>query len=139
MHRGFEGLIQIEEPPGALFVVDTMHEHIAVAEAKKVGIPTIAIVDTNSDPTIVDCAILCNDDSVKAIRMVFGLFLEGIEEGIKIRRERKSSKAKLFSTSDLVKIVPEVAMSQGIVDEISTNASGNISEVKQKDAQTKKS
>ncbi|MDR2778969.1 MAG: 30S ribosomal protein S2 [Puniceicoccales bacterium] len=123
MHNSFEGFMQIEEPPEALFVTDIMHEHIAVAEAKKVGIPVFAIVDTNSDPTLVDYPVMCNDDSAKAIRMILGLFLEGIQEGIVIRGERKSSRKKLLSTDDMVKIVPEVAMSKEIVDEISTNLS----------------
>ncbi|MDR2432935.1 MAG: 30S ribosomal protein S2 [Puniceicoccales bacterium] len=121
MHASFEGLMQIEEPPAALFIADIMHEHIAVAEAKKVGIPVFAIVDTNSDPTLVDYPIMCNDDSAKAIRMILGLFLEGVQEGIAIRGERRSSKKKLLSTDDMVKIVPEVSMSKEIVDEISTN------------------
>jgi small subunit ribosomal protein S2 len=108
--------------PDALFVVDTSHEYIAVSEARKVGIPAAAIVDTNSDPTAVDYPIVCNDDSGKAIRLIVGLFLEGIQEGIAIRGERKSSKKKLLSTDDLVKIVPEVSMSQEIVDEMSSNA-----------------
>ncbi|MDR1890991.1 MAG: 30S ribosomal protein S2 [Puniceicoccales bacterium] len=123
MHNSFEGLMQIEEPPAALFIADVMHEHIAVAEAKKVGIPVFAIVDTNSDPSLVDYPIMCNDDSTKAIRMILGLFLEGVQEGITIRGERKSSRKKLLSTDDMIKIVPEVAMSKEIIDEISTNLS----------------
>jgi small subunit ribosomal protein S2 len=111
--------MQIEELPMALFIVDVGHEHIAVAEAKKVGIPVIAIVDTNCDPTPVNYPIMCNDDSVKAIRLVVALLLEGIQEGISTRGERKSSKKKILSTDDLVKIVPEVSMSQEIVDEMS--------------------
>ncbi|MDR1173403.1 MAG: 30S ribosomal protein S2 [Puniceicoccales bacterium] len=123
MHASFEGLMQIEEPPAALFIADIMHEHIAVAEAKKVGIPVFAIVDTNSDPTLVDYPIMCNDDSAKAIRMILGLFLEGVQEGIAIRGERRSSRKKLLSTDDMIKIVPEVSMSKEIVDEMSTNLS----------------
>ncbi|MDR2602986.1 MAG: 30S ribosomal protein S2 [Puniceicoccales bacterium] len=121
MHASFEGLMQIEEPPSALFIADIMHEHIAVAEAKKVGIPVFAIVDTNSDPTLVDYPIMCNDDSAKAMRMILGLFLESVQEGIAIRGERRSSKKKLLSTDDMIKIVPEVSISKEIVDEISTN------------------
>ncbi|MDR1232748.1 MAG: 30S ribosomal protein S2 [Puniceicoccales bacterium] len=123
MHASFEGLMQIEEPPAALFIADIMHEHIAVAEAKKVGIPVFAIVDTNSDPTLVDYPVMCNDDSAKAIRMILGLFLEGVQEGIAIRGERRSSRKKLLSTDDMIKIVPEVSMSKEIVDEMSTNLS----------------
>ncbi|MDR1595822.1 MAG: 30S ribosomal protein S2 [Puniceicoccales bacterium] len=129
MHGGFEGLMQIEGLPEALFVVDVSHERIAVAEAKKIGIPVVAIVDTNSDPTTVGYPIMCNDDSAKAIRMIVGLFLEGVQEGITIRGERRSTKKKLLSADDLVKIVPEVSMSRNIVDEMvsgsTTDASAN--------------
>jgi small subunit ribosomal protein S2 len=120
MHGSFEGLMQIEGLPEALFVVDVMHEYIAASEAKKIGIPIFAIVDTNSDPSLVDYPIMCNDDSVKAIRMIVGLFLEGVREGIAIRGERKSSRKKLLSADDLVKIEPEVSMSREIVREISS-------------------
>lgn len=121
MHSNFEGLMQIDDLPGALFVVDVMHEDIAVAEARKIGIPVIGIVDTNSDPTTVDYPIMCNDDSAKAIRMIVGLLLEGIQEGIAVRGEKKSAKKKLLSSGDLVKIVPEVSISEGIVQEMSAS------------------
>ncbi|MDR0742576.1 MAG: 30S ribosomal protein S2 [Puniceicoccales bacterium] len=133
MHASFEGLMQIEEPPAALFIAGITHEHIAVAEAKKVGVPVFAIVDTNSDPTLVDYPIMCNDDSVKAIRMILGLFLEGVQEGIAIRGERRSSRRKLLSTDDMIKIVPEVSMSKEIVDEISTNLLTETSEADNED------
>lgn len=117
MHSNFEGLMKVEELPGALFVIDVLQEHIAVAEARKIGIPVMAVVDTNSDPTVVDYPIMCNDDSMKAIRMVIGLLIEGIQEGISIRGERKSSKRKLISSKDLVKIEPEVSVSEEILKE----------------------
>ncbi|MDR1433423.1 MAG: 30S ribosomal protein S2 [Puniceicoccales bacterium] len=122
MRNGFEGLMQIEGLPDALFVVDVMHEGIAVAEAKKIGIPVVGIVDTNSDPTQVNHPIMCNDDSAKAIRMIVGLFLEGVQEGIAIRGERKSSRKKLLSADDLITVVPDVSMSREIVDEMSVIA-----------------
>ena len=117
MHSNFEGLMKVEELPGALFVIDVLQERIAVAEARKIGIPVMAVVDTNSDPTVVDYPIMCNDDSMKAIRMVIGLLIEGIQEGISIRGERKSSKRKLISSKDLVKIEPEVSVSEEILKE----------------------
>jgi small subunit ribosomal protein S2 len=121
MHHNFEGLLAIESLPGALFIVDAMHEDIAAAEAKKVCIPAVAIVDTNSDPTTVSHPIMCNDDSAKAIRMVVGLILEGIQEGIALRGERKSLKKKLLSASDLVTVDPEVSISEQIVAEMRTD------------------
>jgi len=78
--------------PSALFIVDIMKEHIAVSEAKKLNIPTFAIVDTNSDPTTVDFPIPANDDASKSIELIVRLACEAIEEGLnerKMDRDRK--------------------------------------------------
>jgi small subunit ribosomal protein S2 len=128
MGNNFEGLMAIEELPMALFAVDVGHERIAIAEARKIGIPVVAIVDTNSDPTAVDYPIVCNDDSVKTIRLITALLLEGIQEGISVRGEKKSSKKKILSTDELVKIVPEVSISQEIVDEMAGGTYSDESE-----------
>ena len=77
--------------PGALFIVDINKEHIAVAEAKKLGIPTFAIVDTNSDPNEVDFAIPANDDATKSIDFIVGEVTGYIKKGLS---ERKAEKAK---------------------------------------------
>ena len=68
--------------PSALFVVDIMKEHIAVAEAKKLNIPTFAIVDTNSDPNSVDFAIPANDDASKSISVIMKAMCDAIQEGL---------------------------------------------------------
>lgn len=75
--------------PGAIFVVDAMHEHIAVSEAHKLGIPVFAMVDTNTDPTSVDFAIPANDDASKSIQKIVSYLYECIVEGL---AERKSQK-----------------------------------------------
>ena len=80
--------------PAALFIVDIHREHIAVAEAKKLGIPTFAVVDTNSDPSMVDFAIPANDDATKSIEKVVSLVCEAIQEGLSERGAEKDSKAK---------------------------------------------
>jgi len=72
-------------------VVDICKEHIAVAEAKKLGIPTFAIVDTNSNPNEVDFPIPANDDAAKSISIILKLMIDSIEEGI---AERKIDKDK---------------------------------------------
>ena len=78
--------------PSAIFVVDILKEHIAVAEAKKLNIPTFAIVDTNSDPTKVDFPIPANDDASKAIDLLIKIMVQAIEEGLierKLDRDKK--------------------------------------------------
>jgi len=85
--------------PAALFIVDIHREHIAVAEAKKLGIPTFAVVDTNSDPSMVDFCIPANDDATKSIEKVVSLVCESIQEGLNERGAEKDSKAKEEKTN----------------------------------------
>jgi small subunit ribosomal protein S2 len=73
--------------PAAVFVVDIIKEHIAIAEAHKLNIPTFAIVDTNSDPNKVDFAIPANDDSSTSINIVVETLVKAIKEGLDERRE----------------------------------------------------
>jgi ribosomal protein S2, bacterial type len=70
MNRNFEGMLEVEELPAAVFVIDTKNEEIAVAEANRLDIPVIGLVDTNSDPTVLDYPIPGNDDAVKSIRII---------------------------------------------------------------------
>ena len=69
MVKNLEGIRDMEELPDALFVVDPKKEDIAVSEANKLGIPVIAIVDTNCDPELIDYPIPGNDDAIRAIRL----------------------------------------------------------------------
>jgi small subunit ribosomal protein S2 len=86
MSRNFEGLLEMEKTPAALLVVDTRNEEIAVAEAIRLGIPVIGLVDTNSDPTILAYPIPGNDDSIKSIRIIIETLMDAIQAGI-ARRE----------------------------------------------------
>lgn len=81
MHRGFEGMLDVNELPDALFVVDVNYEDIAVAEAHRLNIPVVAMVDTNSDPSMVTHVIPSNDDSVKSIRLILDTIAEAIRAG----------------------------------------------------------
>ena len=75
------GIKDMSEMPGALFVVDPRKEKIAVAEAKKLGIPVVAIVDTNCDPDEVDFVIPGNDDAIRAVKLIAGAMADAIIEG----------------------------------------------------------
>jgi small subunit ribosomal protein S2 len=117
MHRNFEGLLQIDKLPGALFVIDTKSEYIAVEEATRLGIPVIALVDTNADPTKVDYPIPGNDDAVKAIRIIVEVITEAIQSGLARRENTRSQKGitplvreQVFEQSDEE---PEVSLPQG--------------------------
>ena len=87
MHRNFEGMLDLKSLPGALFIIDTNNELIAVTEANRLGIPVIALVDSNSDPTLVDHPIPGNDDSTKSIRIVIDVISEAIQSGFARRTE----------------------------------------------------
>ncbi|MBW7914059.1 MAG: 30S ribosomal protein S2 [Taibaiella sp.] len=89
MEKVLGGIAQMGRVPAALFIVDISHEHIALAEAKRLGISTFAMVDTNSDPTKVDFAIPANDDATKSIAIVTQYLTAAILEGLE---ERATSK-----------------------------------------------
>jgi small subunit ribosomal protein S2 len=85
------GVANMNRLPAAIFVVDTVHEHIAIKEAKKLGIKIFGIVDTNSDPTDVDFPIPANDDASKSINMITSYITESIKEGMDDRRKEKEA------------------------------------------------
>jgi small subunit ribosomal protein S2 len=94
LERFFGGIVDMQKLPDLLIVVDTKKEIGAVREAKMKGVKTIAVVDSNSDPTLVDYAIPMNDDATRAIDYVLGLMQQAIEEGKKTsRKSRKVSKS----------------------------------------------
>ena len=92
MSRNFEGIINIEELPAAIFVVDTNKEAIAVAEARRLNIPVIGLVDTNSDPTVLDFPIPGNDDAVKSILIIVQTIAEAVKKGLAQREAKKTQK-----------------------------------------------
>jgi len=89
MEKVLGGIANMSRTPVALFIVDISHEHIALAEAKRLGISTIAMVDTNSDPSKVDFAIPANDDATKSIAIITQYLTAAIMEGLQERSEVK--------------------------------------------------
>lgn len=87
----FGSIAELTRLPAALFVVDVNIEHIAVSEAKRLNIPTFAIVDTNSDPNVVDFPIPANDDAATSVELIVGVITKAIEEGL---NERKADRDK---------------------------------------------
>ncbi len=81
LEKNYGGIKEMETLPSAVFVVDTRKEHIAVLEAKKLGIPVIAIVDTNCDPDDADYIIPGNDDAIRAIKLIGGALANAVIEG----------------------------------------------------------
>ncbi|XLS29774.1 30S ribosomal protein S2 [Flavobacteriaceae bacterium M23B6Z8] len=99
--------------PGALFIVDTMREHIAVKEAQKLNIPIFAMVDTNSDPRDVDYVIPSNDDASKSIESILTHVTAAVAEGLSERKAEKDNdakeKAKVAAEKKVVAEAPEAA------------------------------
>ena len=91
MTRNFDGISGITGLPGAMFVVDTSYEEIAVAEAKRMNIPSIGLVDTNSDPTQLTYPIPGNDDATKSVRIIVETIVEAITKGLAHRETRRTA------------------------------------------------
>ncbi|MDX9703545.1 MAG: 30S ribosomal protein S2 [Candidatus Auribacterota bacterium] len=81
LHKNLDGVKGMSELPDVLFVVDPMKEHLAIAEARKLRIPIVAIIDTNCDPDQVDYAIPANDDAIRSVRLILNRLLDAVLEG----------------------------------------------------------
>ena len=88
LERNLGGIRDMEEPPGAVFILDTKKEYIAVTEARKLGVPIVAVVDTNCDPDLVDYAIPGNDDAIRSGRLMARVISDAVLEGRFIHSKR---------------------------------------------------
>ncbi len=94
LEKNLGSIADLTRLPAAVFIVDVMKEHIAVAEARKLAIPTFAIVDTNSNPNLVDYPIPANDDASKSIAAILKPICEAIREGLNEREMNKDAQAE---------------------------------------------
>jgi small subunit ribosomal protein S2 len=92
LHKYFDGLRDMDKLPAALFVVDVKREHNAVAEAKKLKIPIVALVDTNSDPDDAQYPIAANDDAIRSVRLIMTVVAQTITQA---RAEYESKRARV--------------------------------------------
>jgi len=100
MEKVLGGIAQLGRVPAALFIVDIGHEHIALAEAKRLGITTFGIVDTNCDPNKVDFAIPANDDATKSIAILANYLTAAIAEGLAERQAAKEEETEELSDDE---------------------------------------
>ena len=126
--------------PAALFVVDVKREAIAIAEAKKLGIPTFAMVDTNADPELVDFAIPSNDDASKSITIILNSLNLGVKEGLADRKKEKevqaAAKKDEEATKEAVKAEKEAAKAAAKVEKTVAKAEKvEVKEVKAEKAE----
>jgi small subunit ribosomal protein S2 len=90
LERELGGIANLNRLPSAVFLVDINHEHIALAEAKRLNLKTFGMVDTNSDPNKVDFAIPANDDASKSVKLITDYVTAAIQEGLKERNDNKN-------------------------------------------------
>lgn len=100
MDKVLGGIAQLGRVPAALFIIDIGHEHIALAEAKRLGITTFGMVDTNCDPNKVDFAIPSNDDATKSIAIITQYITAAIAEGLAERQAAKDEEAETDAADD---------------------------------------
>ncbi|HMH32341.1 MAG TPA: 30S ribosomal protein S2 [Puia sp.] len=100
MEKVLGGIAQLGRVPAALFIIDIGHEHIALAEAKRLGITTFGMVDTNCDPNKVDFAIPSNDDATKSIAIIVNYIAAAVSEGLAERMAAKEEDVEDVSTDD---------------------------------------
>ena len=118
MHRNFEGLLNLQSLPGAVFVIDSHNEAIAIAEANRLKIPVIALVDSNSDPSLLTHPIPGNDDSTKSIRIIVDVVLDSIQSGASKRVEAPTRRVGITPVAQEPDFVdqedePEVTLPEG--------------------------
>ncbi|MBN2124232.1 MAG: 30S ribosomal protein S2 [Deltaproteobacteria bacterium] len=94
LEKNLGGIKDMDDLPGAVFIVDPKKEHIAVRETKKLGIPLVAIADTNCDPDDIDYIIPGNDDAIRAIRLICSKMADACVEGHKLAEERLRAEAQ---------------------------------------------
>lgn len=111
LEKNLGSISDLNRLPSAVFVVDILKEHIAIAESRKLGIPTFAIVDTNSNPQLIDYPIPANDDASKSIQVILRVLCDAIEEGI---NERKMDKDRKLTEEEAEE---EAMESKAILDE----------------------
>lgn len=123
MNRYFGGIKELTQMPGALFVVDIGKESIAVQEARRMGVPVVALVDSDADPNLVDYPIPGNDDAIRSIRLVSALMADAVIEGTN-RRESMDAELETEAEAD-----PDSGPSDsGVVADVGEQASVESSE-----------
>jgi small subunit ribosomal protein S2 len=118
MSRNFDGIAGIDGLPGAMFVIDAGYEAIAVAEAKRLGVPCIGLVDTNSDPTQLSHPIPGNDDAAKSIRIVVETVVGAIQAGLAARETRRVQRAEKAAADAAAASAPASADADEALDKV---------------------
>jgi len=114
LQANLAGIKNMKRLPDALFVIDSNNEAIAVKEARKLGIPVVAVVDTNCDPTVVDYVIPGNDDALRAIRLFASKIADSAVEGVQMATDKQYVEVAGVSSQEQVEEKPEAGPLEGI-------------------------
>ena len=115
LNRHLSGIKEMTEMPGVLFVVDIGKEHIAVAEARKVGVPIVALVDSDCDPNLIQYPIPGNDDAIRSIRLITSKMAESVIEG---HKRRATLETEEVSAEEAVAVAAEIAAQESVADPV---------------------
>jgi len=115
LEKNLGSISDLTRIPSAIFIVDVVKEHIALAEAKKLGIPVFAMVDTNSDPRPVDFPIPANDDAGRSIALVVDILAQAVAEGL---NERKADKDQAEAPATKAEASEETEVIDEVVEEV---------------------
>ncbi len=140
LRKNFSGIVQMERMPKAAFIVDTKKEDTAVKEAKRLGISIIGLIDTNSNPDLIDFPVPGNDDATKAIKLIAGLLADSIiegrkrflsylsQEGVKIDSEKtEAEQASLLPEEEIkIKEIEEIVETEPVEGEAKTAKKGRV-------------
>ena len=128
LNRYLGGIKEMVEMPGALFVVDIGKESLAVAEAERVGVPVVALVDSDCDPTKVDYVIPGNDDAIRSIRLVTGQMADAVAEGrgrLAAMQEESRDPAS-EAEAEAIRAAAALALEQAARDEVDVDETGDL-------------
>ena len=120
LDRNLSGIANLERVPDAIFVIDTKKEHIAVTEARKLGLPVVAVVDTNCDPSLVDYVIPGNDDALRAIRLFTSKIAESAVEGVNLVGDKQFAEAETAAEAAEEPVAADLVAVEG--DEVDLEA-----------------
>jgi len=125
LERNLGGIKEMEELPQAIYIVDPKKEHIAVLEARKLGIPIVAIVDTNCDPDLIDYIIPGNDDAIRAIKLLTSKIADACLEGLSLYEERLQAETDKAIEEEMMEAAEASAeeIAEKIVEEAVAEAS----------------
>lgn len=113
LQRNLGGIKDMNRLPSVVVMVDIKKEKIGVSEAKRLGIPTVAIVDTNCDPEDIDYVVPGNDDAIRAIRLFTGKIADAINEGLALRESRRGGGSSEREMVEIPEDMPELTVGRG--------------------------